>query len=371
MSDKISKPGGETPTRSKSAASPGSKAAQIYRAQVLTVNAKDYTVDVQYEAYPYSTHLDIPWMVPYVHPNQGEGMVAMPEVGSTCWVCQPSETGRDAFVLGWTPVQETGSYRAGRENLNPGDLHFSTRDENFLFLRRGGIVQIGATPICQRIYIPIRNVIRDMAENYELSTPAGDLTWSVDRIEDQGDGKRGCLFTLLCKEYSDDPNANPLAVLKIGSHGEGQETILTLETRDSGGGSIKTKLSVTKDGKISWTAEDDVSFSFKKNLSIEVGETTSINSDGTMTLSSDSQVNVSGSAVHVKGGGAKLDLAGSAALNGSSVDLGDATFPAVALTPSFQSWVMAVTALFAGIPGSPVLKVILPPPLMKSSKVKV
>ncbi len=372
---KIARPGGETPIRSQSSASTGSRAAEIYRAQVLNVNTRDYTVDVQYESYPHSTHFDIPWMTQYLHQNQGEGVAVMPEVGSTVWVCQPSESGREAFVLGWTPVDEGGTYRAGRELLNPGDIHFSTRDGNFVFLRRGGIVQVGATPICQRLYIPIRNVIRDFAENYELSTPAGDLTWHVDRTEEQGDGHRGCLFTLSCKEFADDPNKDPLAVLKMGSHGEGNDSILSLETRDKGGGSVKTSLTISKDGDVSWTIQGDVSLAIKGELSATISQSMTITSTENMTLESKAVFTAKGAELHAQGGAAKLDLVGTAALDGSAVNLGDALFPVVIASPDLMVWIQAVTAALTALPaappGTPVVRVVVPPlAVYKSTKVK-
>ncbi len=370
MPERISRPGGETPTRSKSSASTDATSASVFRAEVLAVNTRDYTVDVRYESFPYSTHLDIPWMTLYLHQNQGEGVAVMPEVGSTVWICNPSESGKDAFVLGWTPIQESGTYRAGRQLLNPGDIHLSTRDGNFVYLRRGGIVQVGSTPVCQRLYIPIRNVIRDFAENYQMSTPAGDLTWEVLRAEDQGEGHKGCLYTLACKEFADDPNKDPLAVLKIGSHGDGNDTILSLETRDKGGGSVKTSLAITKSGKVNWTVQDDVSLTLKGNLTSTITKKMTVVSTQDMSLESKAQVFVKGAQVHVQGGGAKLDLANTAALDGTAVNLGDALGSVVIDNGTLGQWIMAVTALLSGPPSAIAFRGILPPLVYKSTKVK-
>lgn len=374
MPAQIGRPGGDTPIRSGSSASPGDKDVSIHRAQVVNVNTRDYTVDVRYEAYPYSTHFDIPWMVPYMHQNQGEGVSIMPEVGSTVWVCRPSESGRDAFVLGWTPVQESGTYRGGRELLNPGDIRLSTRDGNFLVLRRGGIVQIGSTPICQRLYIPIRNVIRDFAENYELTTPAGDLTWEVMREEDSGDGHQRCLYTLACKEFSDDPNTNPLAILKIGSHGDGNDTILTLETRDKGGGTIKTGLTISKSGKIDWKIQSDMTLSIKGNLSISTDQKVTVNSKQDIGFTSVSSILAKAQQITLTAGSAKLDMSNSASLNGTAVNLGDASGYVVIDNGSFAIWQAAVTAALTANPtsppGTPVVKVLIPPLVYKSTKVR-
>jgi hypothetical protein len=367
----IAKPGGEAPTRSRSAASATSNGAKVHRAQILSTNTRDFTVDVRFEAYPYSTHFDIPYMVPYVHQVQGEGINFAPEVGSTCWVCQPSEGGRDAFVLGWTIVAEDGAYRGGRQLLNPGDIHLSTRDGNFVFLRRGGIVQIGATPICQRLYIPINNVIRDFAENYELSTPGGDLTWLVEREEDQGDGHRPTTLMLACKEFADDPNKDPIVVLKIGSHGEGNETILSLETRDKGGGAIKTKMEVSKIGKITWKMEDNLEMTIKGNWTSTIKKKMSTTSDQNMSFESKTEIDAKAPTISLNGNNAVVVLSGTAKMDGSVVNLGDAMGQVVIDTGNLSSWLMAVTALLSATPGSPAVQAILPPLLLyKSTKVK-
>ncbi len=373
MAANIGRPAGQTPVRSRSTASVGSKAATIHRAHVIDVNTREFTVDVRTEAHPFSTHLDIPWMVPYVSQVQGEGINVMPEIGSICFVCSPSETGKDSFVLGWMPVQEDGGYRSGRQLLNPGDLHFSTRDGNFVFLRRGGIVQIGATPICQRLYIPIRNIIRDFAENYELATPAGELTWLVNRTDEQGDGHRGTLFSLACKEFADDPNKDPIAVLKIGSHGEGNETILSLETRDKGGGATKTKLEISKKGDIKWSLAKDLNLEIAGDYTTKVKGKMSTTSDGPMSLESKAAMSAKASEIHLAAQ-AVLNLAsGGAKLDGSKVDLGAALFQVVVNTPSFATWVAAVTAALNGPPSPPVpvMKLPIPPPAPYiSTKVK-
>jgi hypothetical protein len=371
MAGNISRPGGKAPGRSKSPASATSLSPTIHRAQVIGVNTRDFTVDVQMESYPYSTHFDIPFMVPYMHQANGEGLNFMPEAGSTCWVCSASEEGRDSFVLGWTTVHEDGTYRGGRELLNPGDIDLRTRDGNFVTLRRGGVVQIGSGPVCQRVFIPIRNIIRDFAENYELSTPAGDLTWNVNRTEEQGDGHRGCLFTIAAKEFSDDPNTKPVALLKIGSHGEGSDSILTLETRDKGGGIVKTTLVISKDGSVKWTIKKDLTLDITGNYLATIKGTMQTTSDQDMTLTSKASFKAKGANAHVQGGTAKLDLDGAAALNGSAVNLGDALGSVIIDTGNFSQWAAAVTALLTGPPSAIAFRGVVPPlVLYKSTKVK-
>jgi hypothetical protein len=310
-------------------------------------------------------------MVPYVHQNNGEGINFAPELGSTCWVCKSSDTGRDAFVLGWTTVHEKGSYRSGRERLNSGDLHLSTRDANFLYLRRGGIVQIGATPICQRVYIPIRNIIRDFAENYQLTTPGGDLSWEVDRIEDSGDGKSLTHLTISCKEHADDPNQAPLAVLKIGSHGGGSKTILSLVTRDSGGGSVKTNLTISKAGDINWTVEGDVTLAISGQLSATVKKSAKLTVATDLKVTAGSAANFGAPTISLVSGAGQLVLgSGGAALSGGAVQLGAAMAPVVIDNGQLSAWINQVTALLLGVGPAAKSPALLPPIIYKSKDVK-
>ena len=80
--------------------------------------------------------------------------------------------------------------------MNPGDIGMTTRDGNFIMLRRGGIVQLGATAMAQTVYIPIRNYIKQFCENYELHTLGGDVEWRVDRVESDPSGQAPSTYLL-------------------------------------------------------------------------------------------------------------------------------------------------------------------------------
>lgn len=362
-------------TRSRSAMKSEVLPARVQRCTVITVNTRDYTVDVRQEFQPYAALFDIPFASPYCHQNQGEGINFMPEPGSTCWVCQPSEEGRDAFVLAFTMVDEDASYRGGRELLNPGDLHFSTRDGNFVFIRRGGVVQIGSTAICQRVFIPIKNTIQDLAENYMLQTPGGDLTWLVARTEEQGDGHRGTTFTLAAKEFSDDPNANPIALLKIGSHGEGNPTILTLQTLDKGGGSIQTTMQITKSGELKWSVkkytliiETDYTAAIKGKMQFDVTQDANLISKANALLQGTKASLVGGSSSVVVGSSGAAITGGAA-----GTKLEEGLFPVVRWSPDFLAWVTTVTAALGGVAGVPAVRVgpaLIPPSQHINPKVK-
>jgi hypothetical protein len=82
------------------------------------------------------------------------------------------------------------------------------RDENFVVLRRGGVLQLGSTNICQRAYVPVLNYIRDFCENYELNTAAGSLTWTVKRQEGDTSGNAPTEYELIAREFAQDKKAS-------------------------------------------------------------------------------------------------------------------------------------------------------------------
>lgn len=167
--------------------------ATVDHARVDGVNLVNMTVDVT----TTFTHrqLTIPYMVPYTHGNHGGGINFMPEVGSHCYVCIPSD--ETAFVLGFiqnpknlpmevrdeednliSVVTDSGPNFSGfRHPLEPGDIMLSATDDNFIILRRGGVLQIGSTALAQRVYIPIENTVRDFFQRYQAYSPLGEIEW--------------------------------------------------------------------------------------------------------------------------------------------------------------------------------------------------
>lgn len=221
---------------------------EIETGYISSINVQNMTVDwVSQYTGKYQT--DVPMMSPYVHRTQGEGFTVMPEVGAIALMCWPCD---DAvpFILGFlsapekvgaktaattrkdtgggdtskTKVDATGkstasggtpnksnsdaSYRAKRPILNPGDMMLEGRDENFVVLRRGGVLQLGSTQVCQRFYVPLLNTIRDFCENWEMNTAAGSLDWEVKRQAKDPTGNAPTELTLIAREYAQDKNAS-------------------------------------------------------------------------------------------------------------------------------------------------------------------
>jgi hypothetical protein len=238
------------PTFHNSKARTGTSAARIETGVIANVNANHFTAD-WLSQYSGKAIADIQIMAPYFHYNNGEGFSCLPEVGAICVVCFPSDDD-PPFVMGFLSGPEMGgagvskyledklvdpevegpqdipsppkttsggstvvegnasdaNFRGARPILNPGDMYWQGRDENFVILRRGGVLQIGSTNICQRAYVPILNFIRDFCENYELSTAAGSLSWRVNRVEDNPEGNAPTEFLLVSREYAQDEMAS-------------------------------------------------------------------------------------------------------------------------------------------------------------------
>lgn len=272
------------------ASSSGLAPSFVETAMVVDVDIETYRVSVltQHDGQKFLTELA--FATPYQHYANGEGIYFMPEVGSTVWVCWPSDGSRP-FIMGWAPARETNdSLRSNKMELNPGDIYLGTRDENFLILRRGGVVQVGGGPLSQRMFIPVNNTIKDFCENYGLHSLGGDLEWTIQREESTTDGKRPALLQVRAKEYANDEAA--VAVLQIGSHPDHAQNILSLVVNASGakGAAKKISLEFRKDGSAVWKFEDNVNWVVKKNLAVRADQNLTLNAGKLAELLSDQDI---------------------------------------------------------------------------------
>jgi hypothetical protein len=211
--------------------------------KVINVDIENFTGDVHCEM-SGRIHQEIQVVSPYMHHNQGEGMSIMPEVGAVCLVAMLSDSNPPVVLAFGAALEEmyveeesdppdtqeledegaleaeeppdeesapSYSYRNGRPLQRMGTIALTTRDGNFLKLRRGGVVQIGSNPMTQTIFMPIRNTIRTFAENWELDLVGGASRWEVVQEED---GSSSCKHTAVFREYAEQANAS--AYVEIG-----------------------------------------------------------------------------------------------------------------------------------------------------------
>lgn len=167
----------------------------IFLGRIINLDLTSWTVDVVSQ-FDQMYLPDIPIGTPYQHVARGEGMYVIPEVGAKCAVCWPGDSS-PPFVLCFVMPHELdqtsdddqspvkASFGGGRQVGKPGDMVMRGRDGNQVVLHRGGVLQIGATELSQRIYVPLQNMILDFCENYSMQNSGGSIRWGIQ----EGEGK--------------------------------------------------------------------------------------------------------------------------------------------------------------------------------------
>lgn len=183
------------------------RAATIERAVVLYVDTQRYTVDVMTEE-THRPYEQIPFAGLYASNQHPGAALVMPEVGSHCYVMTAGK--EDKFILGFrqTSIQEDSTvpmeskfanakyladhpdeaanpnFKGYKPPLEPGDIYMGTRDNNRIFVRRGGLIQIESTPLCQSVYVPADNLIRHYCQKYQLLSPLAEISYSHATLTD-------------------------------------------------------------------------------------------------------------------------------------------------------------------------------------------
>jgi hypothetical protein len=167
--------------------------AMIVECKVVDLNPVLWTVDC-ISQFDQKWYLNIQVGSPYMHSKRGEGIYVMPEIGAKCHVCIPSDN-CPPFVLDFIMPQESvldatsddapegtekptdSTFAGGRLRAKPGDIIMRGRDGNFVILHRGGVLQVGSSDLSQRIYIPLRNLVCDISQNYQHYNSGGSINW--------------------------------------------------------------------------------------------------------------------------------------------------------------------------------------------------
>jgi hypothetical protein len=179
----------------------GLDTARLAQGRIINTNLVNWTVDVrsQFDRYLYP---DIQVGAPYLDFVSGAGIYAFPEVGCDCMVAMPSDSSPPfimSFLMPYETIDtssedapqgttsrgapgklpNTASFAGGRPKAKPGDIWMRGRDGNFVVLHRGGVLQIGATELAQRIFIPIGNIVTDVSGQYNHHNAMGSITWGL------------------------------------------------------------------------------------------------------------------------------------------------------------------------------------------------
>lgn len=210
----------------------------VCKGRVMVVNKSNWTCTV------LSEHIgpveDVP-IAPIYIGEAGNGMYYLPEIGSTVWLAHVDQAGW--FILMGAPISVDGDdtevrdndTSMGRHEADPGDIVLSGKLGSNLTVRKSGIIEIGASPIAKRFYIPLQNFIRDFCKSYEMISAGGNISirtndsdatfgtitesvvsdpTSPDGIEDITIAKTPTKLEMRIKEFAQDKE--PVIELQMG-----------------------------------------------------------------------------------------------------------------------------------------------------------
>lgn len=272
---------------------------RLEEATVTNVDRDRYTVTAE-TTYSGKTVADLQVGSPYMHP-EGDGIFILPEVGAVCHIAWPNDNSSPYLHDFISPPAVRGTeegegenptiveFRCRRPRMNPGDIGLVTRDGNHLMLRRGGVVEIGATAVSKRIYIPIRNFIKDFCENYAMHSPAGSLEWTVARKERDPGGNAASTWTLHLNEFAQDEKATVrIRHLPVTAPGGESKAAWEVEVAPQGINREDGSVESSKYRMVVTTAGDQVEVvGASREITIEGDDDLTVNGSGTATIGGD------------------------------------------------------------------------------------
>jgi len=320
--------------------SEGAVAGKIVDGKVIGLNVVTWTVDVS-TTFDRKKYLNIQVASPYMHYSNGEGIYAMPEVGAKCTVCLPSDSSPPfvlCFIMPFEKVADASApdapkgtashggvmnnatearFDGGRPRAKPGDIMMRGRDGQFVILHRGGVLQIGATELSQRIFIPLDNHMLDISERYSHHNVGGSILWGLSEGRQDTAVTNVEVFRIFADDKYADIRiskghvANPIdpegglparVVYEVVVSPKG----FNADSGDAAGSStaedVVYKFALDRDGNIACTVKGDVFCHIKKKLTLKVDEDISISTDAAMSVSSKNGMDITGGVyTHMKG----------------------------------------------------------------------
>lgn len=348
--------------------------SEFLEGKVFSVNNVNWTVDVR-SSFDQRTFRDVQVAAPYAHYLTGAGFHVMPEVGAKVMVCVPGDTSPPhvAYFLmafenvdtgaedapagttdqGATVKRSSGaSFAGGRPRAKPGDQMWLGADGNFIKLHRGGVLEIGASELSQRVFIPLSNTVVDISENYYHHTQGGTEYWGLQ--PGRYEGKSATEYFQTFRVFAEDKFAD--VRVKCGkvqdtaldqlqkSVSLGQvcyEVLVVPQAVEAETGALVDvkkcvyRFVVDVDGNVSFGAKNELSIYGKKKLFIE--------SDGSVQIKSGAEMSLKAS------DGITIDGGAYATVRGSVVKLGPGSRPV-----AHQGALVQVTIPFTPMAGAPV-----------------
>jgi hypothetical protein len=195
---------------------------KVIRAKVLSVDKVKWTCTVQGE-FDNQTFSGISVQPTYVT-SAGGGQFYLPEVNSLVYLCFPS-TDSTPFIMGGAtaPAQldegddseDPNDHRQNRPVLNEGDMLVASSGTARVIVRRGGLLEIGASESAKRVYIPLQNLIQEFSQNYTHETGGGLFSMRCrDDDETYGSERTPAEFQIQWREFCEDEF--PIIDLRMG-----------------------------------------------------------------------------------------------------------------------------------------------------------
>ena len=181
----------------------------LRKGRVERVDRKHWTCDLTLDEGGFIE--DVP-IAPIYSGPQNSGMFYVPERDSIVYVATFGD-GRAPFIIATAPPMATElrddenddpnspnwdeipDFRMGRDVCEEGDMILRGADGSFVIVRSNGVVEIGANQLARRYYIPLNQVIRDLARNYQVITPGGQLEFIADESDDRHGTKETSVVT--------------------------------------------------------------------------------------------------------------------------------------------------------------------------------
>jgi hypothetical protein len=187
----------------------------VKQGMIVAINRTKWTCSVKFDS--GVTQEDVAIAPIYLNKN-GNGIYYMPEIDSMVLM---AEVGDKQFLLGTSyPIDESKPFESADDTANeedlapahnalrptgdPGDYTFTTRGGGFINMKSSGLIEVGASQISRRVYIPINNFIRDLCQSYQLNTAGGNLDFLIR----DGDSSHGSV-TEMVNQNPSNPNDVP------------------------------------------------------------------------------------------------------------------------------------------------------------------
>lgn len=184
--------------------------SSIFQGRIVAVDGARWTCSVSCEAIKRSfAEVAIPSLYASM---SGEGIHYMPEIGTICYVCVPSDEGIPFLLMSAPSVSSSskdgqpGSFHSNRPYLNPGDMVVLTKDGNGFIARRGGVTEFRGSALSRIVTNPFTNQIAAFAENWKVETFGGTSEWSTNFREESSYGELTCSLETTVREFVSSPS---------------------------------------------------------------------------------------------------------------------------------------------------------------------